>query len=328
MTRLLLPLFALLLGGCSKLAVYEPDHIAGKLSYDERLEAPIAAQTPQGATLENGRLLFARSQGAQNLPEGYLLLGIDGGWISAANSQGGLLLRHESGAEHRFNLPSRVLSAATDGRSAAVSTQDNSHRLIDLASGQTPFLVREKPMLAVSARRARPLLGQTQAVFPTLDGKLLIVDRAKNEVVREQVLGTEPFFANPIFLAEHEGAVIAATHERVIALGKNGGFNAIERNVRLLAPLQSGLYLFTLDGTVTRLSGSLETLESVKLPYARIVAAAEGDALYAVEQSGWLIRLSPDLKNYQTYELPDDIRAPLLAAEEKLYYGRKAVRWP
>lgn len=330
MTRFALPLLALvLLSGCSKVAVFEPETVAGRLNYNERLAAPVAAQNPQGATLKNGAVILDDNGRTPRLPAGFTLLGADGLWLCAADENGALLIIGPEGNERRLNLSERILSAATDGQVAAVTTRGNAHRLIDIQSGESLFFTQEKTVLAVSVRMARPLLGRDQAVFPTLDGKLLIVDRARNQVVREQVVGTETFFANLIFLGEHEGSVIAASQNRVIALSRDGGFYTLERDVRLLTPLKSGLYLFSLDGTVSRISGKLETLQSVKLPYARIVAATEtAAALYAVEQSGWIIRLSDNLTQSAVYELPDDIRAPLFAAREKLYYGRKAVLWP
>ena len=330
MTRLLLPLAGLLLlSGCSKLAVYEPETVSGRLDYHERLAAPIIDQTPQGVTLQNGEVLLKADRAPVRLPKGFALLGVDGPYLSAADQKGALVVYEADREIFRTELPERVLSAATDGRSVAVTTRDNAHRLIDMASKETRFFSQEKTVLAVTARLARPLLGQTQAIFPTLDGKLLIVDRAAGKIHHERVIGTESFFANLIFLAEHEGSVIAATPTQVAAITQEGGFLSIDREVRLVAPLKSGLFLFTLDGTITRLSGKLEALESTKLPYAKIVAATEhDDAIYAVEGSGWVIRLSKDLKTGHVYELPDNIRQPLLATAQKLYYGRKAVLWP
>jgi hypothetical protein len=319
-------LFALL--GCSKLAVFSPEDVEARLGYDERLDAPIVRLNADGATLENGRILSRKKTPIARLEEGTSLLSIDGQFALAADAEGGLILYDPSGAAKKFAQKEAIVSAATDGKIIVVVSKTNACKIIDAADGKTLFFSQEKPTLAVSDRLAKPLVGAKQAIIPTLDGKLLIVDRASAKTVKEIAVGGEEFFGNVVLLADYENRIIVAIDGRILSIAPNGTQRTRDIDARFFAALPSGLYAFARDGAVQRLNAALETLSIARLPYARFIAAIEknGD-VWAVEQSGYVARFSDNLQKTEIYELPDAIRASVYVDDRGVWHYDKLARW-
>ncbi|MDR2151587.1 MAG: hypothetical protein LBO72_02095 [Helicobacteraceae bacterium] len=318
----------LLLCGCSKLAVFEPENVDGRLSYDDRLEAPIAKTALDGASLENGRIVSRKKTTIDRLDDGFYLLSIDGGYAIAADRKGALMLYGLEGKPKRFDFAEAIVSAATDGKIIVAVSKTNACRVIDAQNSKTLFFSREKSALAVSDKLAKPLIGKQQAIIPTLDGKLLIVDRAAMKIAKEIALGDEEFFGNVVFLAEYDNHVIAAVDGRATSIAANGARRSRDIDARTLAALPSGLYIFARDGAVERVSAKLETIAANRLPYARFIAAAEkDDAIWAVEQSGYVVKFTDDLKEAKIYELPDTIRASVYIGDQGAWHYDRLVRW-
>jgi hypothetical protein len=318
----------LCLCGCSKLAVFEPESIKERLSYDERLDAPIVKSVADGASLENGRVISRKKTAIDRLEEGFSLLSIDGGYAIAADQKGGLILYDKAGKTKRFSLPEAIVSAATDGEAIVAISKTNACRVINIADSKTLFFSQQKPSLAINDKAAKPLISREQFVIPALDGKLLVVDRAQMKIAQEIVVGDEEFFGNIVFLSEYGGYVIAAIDGRALSIAPNGARRSRDIDARTLALLPSGLYLFARDGSVSRVSATLETLETNRLPYARFIAASEkGGAIWALEQSGYIVRFTDNLQTIAIYELPDDIRAPIYIGDEGAWHYDKLVRW-
>ncbi len=329
---LLATLAAWLLIGCSKKAIYTPERIDDRLSYSDRTPLPMQESwLGSGATLEDGSI-FLPAAGRESFGLGaeFRLVGVNGPWRLMADRSGTLkAIDTQSGARHKLTLSQPVLSAATDGSVVATISRDNSHRLHDLHSGEVVMLVRERPTMTITTQIAPPLIGADQVIFGTLDGKLLVVDRDRNRVVLERVVGTDSHFGNVRFMVAHDHRIIAATAGRIISLGLDGTTETLSVNVRTLSLLPSGLYLFSTEGHIKRLSSRLETLDEHRIPFARILAAHEqSDRLYLMERSGYLITLRTDLSDQRIYELPDTLSAPLLISPEYLYHHRKGIRWP
>jgi hypothetical protein len=314
---------ALALLGCSKSVAFKPESIERGISYDDRLTSPVVARTPNAALTEAGEIISQEPTAKRYLAKGETLLGVSGDFVIASNGEQIVIYGQDS-----WRVPTQepIVSAATDGKALATISSDNLCRIIDLKTKKTLFMTQERLASAVTSRIASPLLTQRQIIFPTLDGKLIVVDRATNTISRELIISADEFFANPIFLDLFEGAPIVASHNRIVLLGERVIIKDI--NLRLVALFDDRLFVFGQDGEVRRLNTRLESIASYKLPYARFVAAARHNgALFAVEQSGYLARFDDDLTSAVVYELPDSIRSTFFAQGDRLYYHNKIIRW-
>ncbi|GHV07650.1 lipoprotein [Campylobacterota bacterium] len=314
---------ALILCGCSKTIVYSPSAIEERLGYDDRQESALFWRGDGVAQGEDGEIVGSIKT-ALKLENGERILGIDDGAVLSADNQGTLKIYGARVSQLTFSDP--IAQAATDGKIVASVSRTNACRITDIASGETIFLTQERLSIAVTSRLARPLITPTTVYFPTLDGKLLIVDRAARKIVSEPPVGTEEFFGNLIFLKRVGSRIIAAGTTKIVSFGAATVSKSYA--IRAVELLPSGLYLFTQDGEVLRLNELLEPEAQTKIQYARLIAAAEKNgAIFAVEQSGYIVRLENNLKTVTVFELPDRIRSVLLATNDRLYYHNKIIEW-
>lgn len=322
-------LAALLLTGCSKVAVFEPTKVEKRLDYDKKLGTEVLHSKSHAATLKNKTLITAEDKENIKLEDGYRFISEHNGWRVTLKNKTELKITSPVATTTDLIHDENILTASSDGRIVAITSQSNSHKVVDLISNETLFFSQEKLAITADIKTADPYIDDESVVFATLDGKLLFVDRKSWTKSKELVVGYEQFFNNPIFLGFHEGNFISATANRVVSISKSGVINSLEKEIKRVIKLDSGLYLFALNGEIIRISGRLETLASIKVPFAKVVAAIETNgSIYLVEHSGWIIKIGSDLKNYKVYELPDVASMPLFASKKQLYYGRKIVYWP
>lgn len=318
-----------MLSGCSKIAVFEPTSVKKRLDYNKHLHSEVVQPQSSGATLTNSTIITTADDNQLRAGDDYIFLSNHNGWSVLLKDQKLIKILSPSGAATNITQDETILSATTDGKILALSTAQNSHRVIEIDSKETLFFTQEKLALTANTKTAEPFLDDKQIIFATLDGKLIFVDRAKWTKSKESVIGYEQFFNNPIYLGFHEGSIISATTNRIVAIDTLGKSHTLDKEIKRAIKLDSGLYIFALDGEIARISGRLERLASTKIPFAKIVAAVETKGyIYLVEHSGWIIKLSSDLKEYWIYELPDIASMPLLASKKQLYYGRKIIFWP
>ena len=230
------------------------------------------------------------------------------------------------GSARRYNFPETIIAASTNGKVLATVSRTNACRITNLASGNLIYLSQEKIALSINEKVARPVISDNETIFSTLDGKVFVVDHNAARLKNEYILSNEEFFANIIFLGRVDGVIIAASSSKMVALRTQVITREIES--RYVALFDSGLYAFTRDGTILRLNNRLEKESSTRINYAHFVTAAQSkNHIFAVEQSGYIIALSTDLKTHKVYEMPDVIRAPFFATDNELYFGNKIIYW-
>jgi hypothetical protein len=314
-------------GGCSNLAVYEPNKIESRLSYHDKLPSPIARKSQDGVTLENGAVLSAK-RGAPKLQEGFYLLSIDDQFALATDGVKKTLLYENGKIKNEFEDDAAVVAGATDGVVLAIVTKKNSLKVIDAATKNILFFSQERPALTAASPFAKPLIGENWIAFGSLDGKLVVVDRASWQTMNEIVVADAEFFANIAFLVNHEGYVIAAGGGKILSIAPSGLVTARDIDVRQAAKFPSGLFVFARDGAVYKLTPALETLAETKLTYARYAAAAERNGeIWALEQSGYAARFSGDLKVVKIYDLPDSVREQVHSDSRGFWQYEKRILW-
>ncbi|GHV59655.1 lipoprotein [Campylobacterota bacterium] len=323
-----LPLLLTLLvcSGCSKLIVFEPGRIESHLGYDARLDEAVVQRTDSGVQLADGTIISSKTHGVQSLPNGFALAAIDEGFVTATDRDGAVIVYAPDGSSRRYNFPETIIAASANSKVLATVSRTNACRVTSLADGKLIYLSQEKIALSVNEKVARPLITESETIFGTLDGKILIVDHNAVRLKNEYILSNEEFFANIIFLGRVDGVIIAASSTKMVAFRSQVITREIES--RYVAQFASGLYAFTRDGTILRLNNRLENEHSARINYAHFVTAAQSkNTIFAVEQSGYIITIDTDLKNHKVYEMPDVIRAPFFATDNELYFGNKIIYW-
>ncbi len=321
---LILVLTLLILGGCgTKRESFEPLSSWGKISYDGRLPSAIIDVAKEGATLKNGQIITKEGLLSLKLPEGYTFLGDWNGRYLASSKCEDLIIVDEKGEVlYRKKFDVLVASASFRENMLAVVLGDNSVQLIDIESDSILFQKSGGMVFAHDSRIATPYFLTSLLIFPTLDGRLLVFDLKKSELLRNIVVKSEKFFSNVIFLDVLEDRLVAATRQRVVSISPKS-IEFLDEDIRDVITLNNRVIIFTKDGRVILSNADLKVLKSEKFKFATFVGASYAESVYIVERGGFLIELDSKLALSKIYELPSSIESSVFITNEKLFFKDK-----
>ncbi len=138
-------------------------------------------------------------------------------------------------------------------------------------------------------------------IFPTLDGKLLVVDTNEKKVVRDVVVSSEKNFNNVIFFNIIGNKLVAATPTKVVSINPTFA-NFLDADVVDIIFIKDGIYIFTKDGRIILTDTDLKVLKEKKFPFARFVGVIYGKFIYAIEKEGYLIATDVNLASSNVFQ--------------------------
>lgn len=308
---------AIVLGGCSSKSYFEPKTIDGKVDFDSKISSKLISANAEGATMKNGQFVSKDGIGTFSLPAGYLFFSKNEAYVTAGNDFGDVSVFNAAGkevAKHKFD--SKVATASAGDGLLAVITSDNSSILVDTNSSKLLFKQKNESSYAVDAKIAAPYFLNELVIFPTLDGKLFVVDINEKKVVKDVVLSSEKNFNNVIFLGVIDNRLIAATPTKVVSI--NPKFvSFLEADIVNVIFIKDGVYVFTKDGKIILTDTDLKVLKEKKFPFARFVGVIYGKYIYAIEKEGYLIATDVNLATSNTFKFT----APLYGLLENKFEG-------
>ena len=310
--------------GCeTKRKYFEPEEYKSKVSYDGTLPAEIVDLTRDGATLANGQYITKNGLDSFVLPKGFRFFGEYANHIIAGDDSGVLHVYDENKNllyENKFS--SAIASASLNGGDLAIIDASNRLSIISMRDNSVKFTLKQDDVYALDARIAAPFFLTTLVLFPTLDGKIIIVDRDANQVVRDFVLSSEQFFNNPIYINAIGDRMVVATADRIISIVP-GRTTFYDDEIKDVLALDDRVYVFTKDGRVVWLNNDLNLVKEEKFQFAFFSGVSENGLLHVVEKNGYLIVLDKDLNYTQIYKLPDVIEHMTFVTKRNLYTGNK-----
>ena len=323
--KYLMPFLVLLiLSGCgTKRQNFEPISLSGEIDYSGKLPASIKYVTRAGATLQNGQVITSSGLHDVKLPKGYTFLANwDEKYLATSILSDLIIVNKDSKIIYQRVFDSALASASLRDNTLAVVLGNNTVLLIDTVSDKILYEKSGDRVYAHDSRIAAPHFLTTIVVFPTLDGKLLIVDLDKNKLLRDVVVKSEKFFSNIIYLDVIGDRLVAATQKRVVSISpKSIAF--LDEDVRDIIIMKDKVLVFTKDGRVILTDADLKVLKTKKYKFATFVGVIHGEFIYMIERGGFLIATDLSLISSNVYELPDDIDSFVFMTDDKLFYEDK-----
>jgi len=320
--KYLAPLLVLLiLSGCgTKRQNFEPNEVAGEISYDGSLPSSIVDVVRNGATLENGQIITKKGLLNVKVPEGYTFVGNSNNkYLATSRCSNLVIVDATSKIVYKKKFDSIVASASINNDKLAVVLSNNEVQLIDINTDKLLYQKSGDTVYAHDSKIAAPYFLTTLLVYPTLDGKLLIVDLKTNKLLRDVIVKSEKFFSNVIYLDVIGDRLVAATKQRVVSINpKTMAF--LDKEVKDVIILKNRVLVFTKDGNVILTDADLKVLKTKKFKFASFVGTIHGEFVYIVERAGFLIATDIDLISSNIYELPDDIESYVFTTDDKLFY--------
>ncbi len=235
-----------ILQGCgTKRQYFEPKDVSYAISYDGTLPSEIVDVTRGGATLKDGEVITKDGLKDIKLPKGYTFLGDDKGKYLATSTCGNLIVVDaNSKILYSRKFDTQVASASIKGSLIAVVLSSNRILLINMKTDKEVLNSRQDDVYALDSRIAAPHFLSTLIVFPTLDGKLLIVDSKSGKIIRNVVVGNEKFFGNIIYLDVLGNRLVAATKKRVISINPKS-MGILDEDVKDVVVLKNRVFYGT-----------------------------------------------------------------------------------
>ena len=324
-------LAAFILSACgTKREYYEPPKVLdGKLSYTSELQSSIISANADYAVLKNGEVLDKGGVIRHfKLEKGFKLLKFEGGEFVLADNNGNLRILDENAEkifEHKFDAA--VLAATMEGDDIALILADNTIVLTNRSLG-----VRFSQTLTAAPARdmrvASPYFLNSIIIYPSLDGKIVIVDRASLKVARDVVVSSEDFFNNVIYLSVVDELLIAATPRRVVVVSSEQTYK-FDEELRTIVVAGGSIFIFGKNGNIIKTNLALNKQKEKKFKYAIYnEASVFNEALFVFEKTGYLFKMDLNLENEKIYRLKKAVGEKAFMKEGKFYYDDKVLNLP
>ncbi len=305
-----------------------PEQVAGVVDFDGKLPAPIVDVLRDGATLQNGQFISDQGVEPYKLPKGYLFIKRAGDYYLAADRCHKVVVIDAKSKkkifEKDFKMKAPVAANFKDGKLALVF-DDDSLLLLDTTTGQSIYSSTQSPDIAVDTKIANPYFLGKLVIFPTLDGKIVVVDSESGKELRTLIVGTHKYFNNVIFLDVIDEKLIAATPNKIISVTPQFT-NSLDVELSDVLYVKNRVYLLTKDGRIILTDSQLNPLKERKFNFAHYTGAIYGEFIYLIEKSGYIIAVDKDLRVANVFELPEAIDNYIFTAHDTLYYDDKYFR--
>ncbi|PAF41524.1 hypothetical protein [Helicobacter sp. 11S02596-1] len=290
--------------GCSSKKYFEPPIVSGAIKFDHKLKDNIKTANRFGAVLDNGNVIDVDGVTYLKINKNSVFLNeTKDYYIIAQGCENIELINKNTQESTTIPMTACPLGASIKNNQLAVVLADNSTDIYDITTKNVLFSQKGTPSLAINSLVAAPVFLDTLVVFPTLDGRLLVVDTKNFTPVRNIIINSEKFFNNVTYLVVDGENMFATTGKRLVSIisGQEFSYDGDIIDILYHAPY---LYLLTLEGQIIQMDKTLRKVNQIKLPFASLNAIViVGNKLYTIEKRGYLIEVDTINFNYKVFEI-------------------------
>ena len=311
---------------CSGKKYFEPEDTSSNIRLnDESIGSSIKSMNKIGATLEDNRIITNKGISQMKLPEGFEFLNTtDTGKIIATDYINKLLIGDEVKV-----LKDVVVAASVRDNKLAVVYSNNTVELMDMSTNKTLFKEYLTISLANDTRITNPYFMNELILFPTLNGRVLIVSTTNYEVIKNITVDPDSRFNNIISLnvIEDLQTLIIASPNKIVSISPKETI-VKDYTLRDIIVVKDRIYIATVDGQIIKLNPSLEQLAKKKYKYAKFHAIAFTNSIYAVESQGYLINIAEDFSKDTVYKFSFNNEKRMINMGNKIYFDHNFITLP
>jgi hypothetical protein len=311
--------------GCSSKQYFEPEK---SIDYDFKIydtNSTIISLNSDGATLENNNIISEKGIISVKRSD-FDFINLNQDDLILADNNSTLMIKNISNSKDplKLSFKNNIISASKKDDLLAIGFADNSIMLYDLKTKKTLFKEYLKHSFINNTKTANPIFLKSVVLYPTLDGKVVIVDINKKSIIQSINIDPSNDINNIIFLKEINNALVIAS-TNILFTFVDGKVNKEELYIKSIILNDTDIYVATLDGQVIKYDLSLNKISSTKLKFANIHTLGYGSSLYALESQEYLIKFSDDLNNYSVYPFSFDEEQKSIAIKNKIYFDDKYI---
>lgn len=273
----------------------------GSIDLTERLDSEIIEISGDGATYEDGSIITMQGMDATLFPEGYRFVYANDTWHLGLKTGGEVLAIKSENESRRLDLSKTIAALALKDDLLAVVFADNELALYEFSTGKLLFKEPASESTAVDMRIANPRFLNDLVLFPTLDGKLVIVNADAKELVRTIIVSSEQYFNNIIYFNIINDVLYAATPSKIYALGEKE--LRIDLEVRNMVVNEEGIWAASRQGELIAYNHQLGLIKKEKFPFAHFMGMVVGkDGVYVAEKEEYIIACQKDITECKVYD--------------------------
>lgn len=313
--------------GCSNKQFYSPNDIKTFDIEKKIITLPsyIKSLNSSGATTKDNRIINYFGVSDFKLKSGYEYINTTDGTILSADKNGNMII---SDTNETINFTSNVIAAAKKGTSLAIIFSDNSFGIWDLKEKKFKLKEYLSPTFTHDTRFAMPIILNKITLFPTFDGKIMIIDNASSKVSKTLSIDLQSEIKNIILLKNIGDTLIAASNNKLVSL-HNGKYNTKDFAIQQYYVDDNFIYLSLLDGTLVKLDFDLNVINSMKFKFAKFHAITLDSLnnIYLLESQGYILKLSNDFKTTELGSLPFFEDEKVYSSSNKIYFENKLLKF-
>jgi len=308
----------ILFSGCSSKKYYEPEKSYSATFDQHTTGAKIIDFHSNGATLGNNHFITKDGISKIQVAKGFKFLSCDGDTIISTNDNGILAVTRD-GTTKKIQFEKNIVAASSNKSLIAYLMIDNSIGLYDLKEKKTVFKNYFNISILNDIKIASPIFLNSLVLFPTLDGKVVIVDKLQKRVYKTINIDPKSDVNNIIYLKVIGNTLIAATNHKLFSF-VNGVAKIVSEDIRNVTASDKAIFIATLDGRVIKYDTMLKKQAEIKFKYANFYALAYGDNLYALESQDYLIKIDDNLENYKVFDFPFNEDDKVFSIDNTIYF--------
>lgn len=310
---ILISFTALTFSACSSKEVYQPVHVVDDWERSGSSEVTIKNVAPGAALVEDNKVLaldrVVEADRVLNveIAQEDRLLGYSDGWVISSSIDGRLILQYpeDKSMVEMFDLKKTVATASINKDILAVLFANNEMALYSIS--QKTLLLKEQgdAPVAINSKIVKPYFRDDIVIFPTLDGKIVVINSKLKKKLRTIIVSSEDHFNNIIYFSLVDNKIITATGHKVLSIGEKE--IRADYDIRSVVGDDKNIFVATKQGEIISLTSDLQQNAKIKFPFAHFLGMIVSNGkLYALEKEGYIIEMSNDLQTHSVYDVDVD----------------------
>lgn len=312
--------------GCSSKQYYNPKDTKSFELNKETITLPsyIKSINSSGATTRDNRIINNFGLSSFKLQDGYEYINSSNGTIISGDKNGNIFL---SDTNQTINFSSNAIGAAKKENLLALTFSDNSFGIWDLKENKFKLKEYLENSFVNDTKFAMPVILNKITLFPTLDGKIVIVENETLKITRTLSIDLQSEIKNVTLLQTVGDVLVGGTGNKIVSLNK-GKFNSKDMLIQNYFVDEDFIYLALIDGSVLKLDFDLNIINQTKFKFAKFHAIAldKEKNIFLLESGGYIIKLSNDFKNSTVDSFPFYEDEKVFVSKNKIYFENKLLQ--
>jgi len=311
-------LVALFLTACSTKEVYKPKLLSNDWDKTSSMDESIVDTSDNVALLENRKVLSKDGELNVTVAKDQRVISLSDKRVISASIDGNVTITSIDNAKQiHMNLKKTIAGASVKDKLLAVLFANDDIALYNIDTKEILFKEQGGKVIAENMRIVNPYFLNDLVIFPTLDGKVIIVNAKLKKRLRTVIVSSDDYFNNIIYFNIADNKIIAASSYKLLAMAQKELRKKYEiRNIVFDGKL---IYITTKQGEIIALTPDLQVDSKIKLPFAHFLGMiSHKGKLYILEKEGYMIVVDKKTFAYTVHEV--DIDDGFVFVGKNLFY--------